>query len=526
MKKSDKYINRILIIAIIVTVNVFSLYVFKRFDLTKTQAFTLSRATRNVIDDLDEPITIRLFFSRNLPAHLNNVRNYVRDLLQEYQTYSRGRVRFEFINPDSEERFRMEAERANIPPIPIEIIERDRIELREVFLGASVIYRRENTLIPLINATEGLEFLLTNTIKALSVPRQRHIAYFQPLTEQERAMQWELPIPHNVAILDRLISSVAILDRTDLFSPLPASTDMLIINAVRDSLHVRQLYEIDQFIMRGKPVLIFQDRYVADLNMSNAHLFDNNFLGMMRAYGIHVKPSLVLDANCFQITTQRMQGGSVVPVNFPYPFFPMIQSFSDTLAIHTGLRWVQVFYTSGISYAGRDAMRNTPILFTSPQATEIAGFQVNTDHRSYANLDFATLFRHGPVSIANLFRGTVTSFFADRETMPPGFVAQTENAVIFVAGTTSLLNNDLLANSMGNASFILNLIDYLTGYEDFIFMRSRDIAHSSLVNLSSDERRFFRNINLVLPFVIIVLSAVVFRAMFNRHKKRIKRLAS
>lgn len=524
MNKLDKYINRLLIVLIIIFINIFSLYVFKRFDLTKAKAYSLSKASKNILNNLDEPVRIRLFFSKNLPGHLNNVRNYSKDLLQEYQTYSTGKIQFEFINPDSEEKFKIEAERANIAPFSIEVYEKDKVEYRDVYLGASVVYKKSNKLIPLIQNTEGLEFIITNTIKELTKQRLRHIAYFQPLTHNERSNEKQLPIPDNIRSLYSIISRTSIMDITDLFTPLPDLTDLLIINAVKDSLHFVQLYNIDQFLMQGKPVLIFQDRYLADLNIPNAILFDNNLLDMLRFHGIFVKPALVMDANCFQVTSNRMQNGMLVPLNFHYPFFPMIQSFSDSLTIHNNLKWVQTYYSSEIHYGRRDFINNIPMLYTSPLSFEIAGFEIAMDYRKYQNIDFFTVFNHNPKPIANLFKGHLKSYFADKEVRMPGFIHDNKNALLFVAGSTSLLNNELLINVPDNVAFIQNLIDYLTNHEDFIHMRNRNITYSPLKQISNKEKSIFKYLNLSLPFIIIMFFALCFTILFKKHKNKIKKL--
>jgi gliding-associated putative ABC transporter substrate-binding component GldG len=491
--------------------------------MTRTKAYSLSSATKNVINNLDDTVKIRLFFSKSLPAPVQAIRNYTKDLLTEYQTYGKGRVVFEFVNPDSEDRFIIEANRANIAPISLEVIEKNRVELRDVYMGASISYKTKTILIPFLNDSEGLEFRITNTIKKLSAPRERHIAYFQPLNDYEQSLprEWQLPMPQNIRSLDALLRDVAVLDRTDLFFPLPATTDLLIVNAVVDSLHIAQLYNIDQFIMRGKPVIMMAHRYIADLNNSPATLFDNNLLDLLRHHRIYVKPSLVLDAICYQVTSHRMQGDTLVPVNFNYPFFPMIRSFSPDIPIHKNLNWVQSYYASAIHYVG-GPFAEQHLLVTSNHSGEIAGFTVNITHQQYHNVNLFERFTQQSLPIVSKFSGPATSYFADKHIRAEGFIENVPEATIVVSGTTSFLTNELLDNVVGNSAFIHNLIDYLTDEVELIAMRNRNISFSPLIDLPSDDKNAIKYLNLILPFILIVSFAIIFRMRIKEHKRWIR----
>jgi gliding-associated putative ABC transporter substrate-binding component GldG len=521
--KTDSIINRLIIFTIIICINIVSLYVFQRWDMTRSKAYSLSTATKNVISNIDDQVKIRLFFSKNLPAPIQAIRNYTSDLLTEYQTHSRGRVVYEFVNPDSEDRFILEATRAKIASVAVKVFEKNREELRDVYMGASISYRNQTILIPFLNESEGLEFRFTNVIKKLTEPRERHIAYFQPLNDFERSLplEYQIPMPPNIRELETILRDVAVLDRTNLLFPLPATTDLLIVNAVVDSLHLVQLYNIDQFIMRGRPVIILADRYIADLNRSPATLFDNNLLDLLRHHGIYVNSSLVLDAYCEQVTRHRMQGDTLVPENFNYPFFPIYWTFSDDIPIHKNLSWVQSFYASPILHMG-GPLTEQRLLITSNNTSNIAGFTINTTFQQYHNVNLFERFTQSHQSVVSQFTGPVTSFFSDKHIRAEGYIDTNPQATIVVAGASSLLNNELLANIAGNRAFVHNLIDYLTGETEFIAMRNRNVTFSPLIDLPSDDKNAIKYLNMILPFALIVCFAIVFRMRINAHKRWIR----
>jgi len=520
----DKFINKILILLIIICINILSLYYYYRWDVTSTKAYSLSTASKNIINQLDDTVKIRLFFSSKIPPQVENIKKYTKDLLTEYQTYSKGNIYFEFINPQSEEKFISEARLADIPPTRITVYEENSVEQREIYMGMAIVYKDRFDLIPFIADSEGLEYRITTIIKKMIDPTQRHIAYFQPLQEWEKPDEnYLLPIPENISELYNILyDDTTILDRADLFRPLPSSTDLLIINAVKDSLHFVQLYNIDQFIMRGKPVIFFTDRYSADPNNSPAILFDNNLLDMLRFHGIYVKPNLVMDAHCMTMSTYRMQNNVLVPVDFNYPFYPIITTFTDSLAIGYNIKEVNTYYTSELHYARKD-LKNTPLLLTSAISSDLGGQIIDIDYRRYANIDYARTFLHNQKPVMNLFTGPLNSYFAEKEVRSQGYLPKTNSAQIIVAGTTSLLDNDLLQNFSGNRNLILNIIDHLTGYQDFIYMRTRNLSYSPLKE--PPPYPHFKDIvkygNLTLPVGLIFVFALVFRVVFKRHQRKV-----
>src|SRR5688572_8577640 len=73
-----------------------------RLDLTSDKLFTLSEGTRSVLAKIQEPITLRLYFSDRLGKAIPQYGVYatrVREMLREYANASGGKLRVEFIDP-------------------------------------------------------------------------------------------------------------------------------------------------------------------------------------------------------------------------------------------------------------------------------------------------------------------------------------------------------------------------------------------------------------------------------------------
>ena len=75
----------ILFVFFLVLLNIAGHKAFVRFDLTAPKSYSLSKASKTLVKNLDEPVAIRVFFDKNLPAQYSAIAQYVEDLLDEYK---------------------------------------------------------------------------------------------------------------------------------------------------------------------------------------------------------------------------------------------------------------------------------------------------------------------------------------------------------------------------------------------------------------------------------------------------------
>jgi ABC-type uncharacterized transport system involved in gliding motility auxiliary subunit len=101
MIRSAKISSTIVLIAVIVVVvNILSENYSFRLDLTEGKEYTLSNATREILNSLDKPVTITAYFSKDLPANIGNILGSLKDMLIEYGNRSGGMVVYKFVNPN------------------------------------------------------------------------------------------------------------------------------------------------------------------------------------------------------------------------------------------------------------------------------------------------------------------------------------------------------------------------------------------------------------------------------------------
>lgn len=130
------YITTILIIFIIAVVNLLSNEFHFRLDLTEDRQYTLSDATEDIISNLEEPVTVKAYFSENLPPSIAKSRRDFQEMLVEYASKSDGMLQYEFIDPASEA-IQNEAMQNGIQSILISVREKDESKQQKAFMGAS-----------------------------------------------------------------------------------------------------------------------------------------------------------------------------------------------------------------------------------------------------------------------------------------------------------------------------------------------------------------------------------------------------
>jgi ABC-2 type transport system permease protein len=92
-----------------------------RADLTQGKIYSISDATRTYLAQLREPLLIRGYFSAQTHPLLAPLVPRLRDLMKEYAAAGEGKVRVEFIDPQSDPELEQEAnEKYGIKPVPFQ----------------------------------------------------------------------------------------------------------------------------------------------------------------------------------------------------------------------------------------------------------------------------------------------------------------------------------------------------------------------------------------------------------------------
>ena len=175
-KRSAVYTKFALYLLAVVLINAAGITLFARFDLTRDGLYSLSEASRKAVSTLSEPLTLHVFFSRNLPAPYSSIEQYLRDLLEEYALRANRLLSYRFYDVSAEEGDgpvnagdnQKLANSYGIHPIQVQAIEKDEVKFQRAYMGMALIHGDLIERIPTIATTDGLEYQITTAIQKMN----------------------------------------------------------------------------------------------------------------------------------------------------------------------------------------------------------------------------------------------------------------------------------------------------------------------------------------------------------------------
>ena len=521
MKKSH-WINILIVIVIVVIINLISVSLFHRFDLSKNKMYSLAETSKKTIENLDDRLVVKAYFSENLPPEYADARRYTKDLLSEYAVYSKGHLKFEFLDPATEDELKEEAQKNMISPVQMQINENDKMEIREVYMGLAFLYQGKSETIPLVQKTQGLEYDITLAIKKLISDKQKKIAVFKP---EEISQDIFGRVKDNYSTFNSVISESYTIVDSDLSSPLDDDIDGLIITGIKDSLTVEQLHNLDQFIMKGGSVAFFQDRVRASIQTQQAEVINSNLFDQLSQYGIKIKQNLVGDANCGQVNLSRRQGMFTMQTPVKYPFIPIISEFNSDADIVGNIEVMSLVFASELDSNNiPEGVNFTPIMYTSKNTKRVSAPRFDISVNSYMNKDLTTMLTEEPAAVAGVYQGTFKSAFADDPNFADNINESAPTQIIFLADSEILLD-DSGAGNKTNMEFVLNSLDTIVGDSSLIQLRSRGTEYKPLkADITNQKKKAIKWINILLPSLLLIIYGLISYKVYNNKKKMLEKI--
>ena len=88
-----------LFIGILVGINVIAAFVFFRWDLTQEKRYTISDATKKLLQNLDHQVVIKVDLTGDFPAGFERLERAIQETLESFADYGGGNVAYRFIEP-------------------------------------------------------------------------------------------------------------------------------------------------------------------------------------------------------------------------------------------------------------------------------------------------------------------------------------------------------------------------------------------------------------------------------------------
>jgi ABC-type uncharacterized transport system involved in gliding motility auxiliary subunit len=494
----------VIALALFLGINIIANQTLTRFrlDVTGNKLHTLSGGTLNILQDLDEPITIRFFYSTKMFAGVPRFANYgnrVRNVLEEYVAASNGMIRVIVIDPEPFSEAEDQAVGFGIEQIPLSATG------EKAYLGL-VGTNSTDDEIPLAilspDREQALEYDLTKMVYNLANPKKRIIGLLSGLPVLANA-----PNPMSNRPTEADWGVIALL--REIYEIKQVATDAETIDADIDTLLVihpkefgrKTLYAIDQFILAGGRAIIFVDPFAEEDRVApdpGAQMIipkmDSNLEPLFEKWGINmVSDKIAVDPDSAVRVTFRAERG---PQEVEY--LPWLQLQGERLNrddfVTSELNVIHVGSAGALTHAEDATTEFTPLITTGPNSGRIerdAVFFV----RDPNGLIQSFVPEGGPAVLAARVRGVVDTAFPDgrpldtdekRAPQDENFLARSDGPInVIIVADTDLLADRFwvrFENFLGmrmpspfanNADFVINAIDNLGGNDDLISLRSR-----------------------------------------------------
>ncbi len=479
MKARNYSITIVLFVAILILVNLLSQQFFFRLDLTENRRYTLSNATKEILRELEEPLTVKAYFSEDIPAQLIKTRNDFREMLVEYGKISGNMVVWEFVSPNEDEELETEAMQNGIQPVMINVREKDQMQQQRAYMGAVLSLSERKEIIPLVEPGLAMEYTLSTAIKKLAVVNKPAVGILQgngePSLQQMNQARQELGILYD-------LEAVTITDST----PIPSYIESLAIIRPADSIPGPVFNELDRFLDRGGKLLVAINRVNGDLQGGYGSGLNTGLESWLGAKGVQVNENFIIDQNCVSATMQQQIGNAIQISSIAIPYIPRINLFADH-PLTEGLEEVILPFASTIDFTGDSTVQFTPVMFSS----ELSGTQSSPTYfnfqRRWNQADF-TLQRQ---ILAGILEGSINGG-------APG------KLVVIGDGDFAVNDNGQQVNP-DNISLLVNSIDWLSDDTGLIELRTKGVSSRPIKQMEDSKRSLLKWLNFLLPILLVLV---------------------
>ena len=559
MNKKRRDLSRFaLFIAIVILINIISGLKFFRIDLTGEKRYTLSDATINLLEEVQDIMLVKVYLEGDFPAGFQRLETETKQMLDEFRAYNPN-IQYTFVDPsnnDTEEettKLYQQLQFKGLKPYQLSIKNSDGNSVKTIFPGAILNYGEKEAAALLLldqlgaapenqinTSIENLEFTLANTIRSLVSDDKPLVGFLQGHGELG---------PREIADFAKDISANY---RVDLFDIREFKSDSsggslsinqqqirlnrfnaMIIAKPQRAFTDLDKYLLDQFIMNGGKTIWLLDAAGASMDsLSEASqfmslpLFDRLQLNdMLFKYGVRVNTDLVTDLVGAGVNDQKKIR--------PWVYFPMVMpQVNHPIAKDLNAIWLR--FASSLDTVMAGGVKKTVLLKSSPYSARLATPHIVSLAKLY-NPPPRSQFREAGIPLAILLEGNFTSAFKNRLSPKEGSEnlrvkeESNQNQMLVVADGDLLMNQFNVVNpnipkgaplplgydqytntQYGNKDFLVNTLDYMLDDKGLIAIRSRELKIRLLdLEKVKDERLFWQMVNTLIPVVLLLLMALL-----------------
>lgn len=559
LNKGSDYVNTLLVIVLLVLLNVLANYTRIKWDLTEEKRFTLSNSTQNLLNQVDDPIYVKVLLQGEFPAGFQRLREETQQTLRQFNAIN-PLIEYEFEDPmngDVQENNARKEELAKDGILPTNLrIERDNEMVDKLIYPYAVFRFGSRIQIVSLLENQGINFTDDEALNnSVSLLEYKFADAIQKIRNKRKASilfttgRGELDI-RQTADLENKLRKYYNTDRVDFdsiveFSP---EIDLLIMASPKNSLQTRDLFKLDQYLMKGGKMIWLIDPLDVSLDSIQKNTnyipepYSLNIDDLLFKYGGRVQSNLILDLECSRIPQViGVTNGKPQLERFNYYYHPLIASDSDH-PIVKNLDRVNMFFPSTIDTIKTEArIKKTFLLHSSRYSRyQLLPMRLNFEILRYE--PDPSKFDKGPQPVALLLEGGFESYFRNRlsqemeetlETIGSTFKDQSEQGKLLLVSDADFTKNLFDPNSQrispigynkwedfifkGNEAFILNSIEYMLDEAGILASRSKDVKLRLLNNVKIEqEKMYWQILNILVPLSFLIIFGFLFTYFRNR----------
>jgi len=533
------------VLAVIALVNYMSSRHFTRLDLTENKQYTVSDATKRILRDLDDIVNIKVFFSKELPPETHNTVTTVRDLLNEYKSIARGKLRITWEDPAGNDEARASARSLGVPEITLQTIKKDKAQAINCYMGIGIMFADRKESIPVVQNLTTLEYDLTQAIirvKRTSRPKvgilKAQSADFIPEQIAERmGMKDETTERKYAGLFSNLNHDYEVVT-VDVSEGAPIDRDIRTLIIPGGSYFTdRAVFEIDQYFMNGGNLIVLANAVGISFHQGpQANIQESKILELLEHYGVRAERSLVMDASCGHVQVPRNVGPFTINEMMPYPFFIRVieNGFNkDNPAVSSATELI-LAWASPLTHRIEDnsAVTAVSLVNSSPESWTVSD-NINILPQQQYNIPRQDQMRVH--TLASHLSGNFRSFF-DGKPIPPvreqeedeeenslsrinlvtpdsdrTIVPSNTNANLVVMGDANFVTAQNSTRS--SMMFMLNVVDWLSLDNNLISVRTRTLRdktiNANVLEEGSVKPDIIRYTNILLMPLIVALAGIV-----------------
>ena len=478
-----------LIIGIVILANLLSNQFFFRWDFTEDKEYTLSKATKDILKNLEEPVMVSAYFSENLPTDIAKSKKDFQEMLIEYSNLSKGMIDYEFINPNENEEKEREAQQNGIRPVMINVREKDQTSQQRAYLGAILKMGDRQEVIPFLQPGGPQEYPLSTSIKKISVVDKPAIGIItghgEAGLDQLGQVVQSLSVLYNVETLN-FNNTESIADRFKAVAMV----------APKDSIPANDFNKLDDYLSRGGNILIAANGVNGDLSTSQGTALTTGLETWLKTKGLELENSFIVDTKCGNVSVQQRQGFFNFNTPISFPFLPTISGFTDH-PITKGIEEVMMPFASPIRFLGETSATFTPLATTSNKSGIIkppTSFNVS---KKWTARDFPL----SNIIVAGVLEGNLAGDAAAK--------------IVLIGDGDFPITNEGGGQTENNISLLSNSIDWLSDDTGLIELRTKGVASRPIDEIEDSEKSMYKWGNFFLPIVLIV-----FYGFYRMQRKR------